>query len=300
MNTTPRFSVVTGSTIESGTTIAYLIETTGVRIETIYYDTMQLRSRKTTPPAAAPKPRWYSSWRAFRTHLALACSMPRHYGFKALGKAFGITQMGFLYRLERIAPTLLPWMCGFPLPLRPAQKPLLRKLDDVAREYGIPLVKTPSLNSDETVMALRDQSPDVVIGLGTRILSARLLETARIGFLNAHSSLLPEYRGGGTEFWQLAGGERRTGVTIHWMASKVDEGPVCAQKSWAIPRGFNHHRLRLLSFFNRLPLWQEVIERLLVGEVPRLPQRTGRTPTFKAPTEDQQYEYYRRGVRPAG
>jgi hypothetical protein len=293
-----RFSVVTGSIIESGTTLAYLIETTGMRVEKIYFDSMQVFQRKTGAPPVR-KPRWFSSWRAFRTHVGLSCSMPRHYLLKAMRKLTGVSEMGLLYALERFWPPLVPWVCGFPIPPRPSQKPLLRKLPHVAAEHGIPLVQTPSLNSEATVNELKEEPPDVVIGLGTRILSARLLATARLGFLNAHSSLLPEYRGGGTEFWQLAGGERETGVTIHWMAPKVDEGPVCAQKKWLIPRGFNHHRLRLLSFFNRLELWREVVKRLMEGEIPRLPQRPGTTPTFRAPSEAQQYDYYRRGVRPA-
>ncbi len=292
-----RFSVVTGSTIESGTTVAYLIESAGLHIDKIYFDTMRAFSRKKAAPAP-PKPRWYSDWPTFRQHLGLTCSMPRHYVFKAIHKLFGASEMSFLYALERVSPRLLPWMCGFPMPPRTSTRPLLRKLPDVAKEYGIPLIETPSLNSDETIAALSEDRPDVVLGLGTRILSARLLATAGRGFLNAHSSLLPEYRGGGTEFWQLAAGERETGVTIHWMAAKVDEGPVCAQRKWKIPRGFNHHRLRLLSFFNRLELWHEVIEKLMRGEDPQLPQQESRTPTFKAPTEEEQYEFYRRGRKP--
>jgi hypothetical protein len=293
-----RFSVVTGSVIESGTTLAYLIESTGLRIDRIYFDTMQSASRKKAFPTP-PNPRWFSNWPVFRRHLGLACSMQRHYWFKLFRKLFGLSEIGFLYRLERIAPSFLPWMCGTPLPPRLSNRPLLRKLADVAREHAIPLVTTPSLNSDETIASLTQEAPDVVIGLGTRILSSRLLATARLGFLNAHSSLLPEYRGGGTEFWQLASGERETGVTIHWMAAKVDEGAICAQKRWKIPRGFNHHRLRMLSFFNRLELWAEVIGKLMAGVIPRLPQRPGTTPTFKAPSEEQQYDFYRRGIRPA-
>ena len=294
-----RFCAVTGSIIESGTTLAYLIETAGLRIDRIFFDTLRNFSRKKAAPAA-PKPRWFSNWSAFRRHLGLSWAMPRHYLFKTFRKLFGISEMNFLYMLERISPRLLPWACGFAVPAMPPGKLLLRKLPDVAKEHGIPLIETPSLNSDETIASLNAEAPDVVISLGTRILSSRLLASARIGFLNAHSSLLPEYRGGGTEFWQLAGGERETGVTIHWMAPKVDEGPLCVQKRWRIPRGFNHHRLRLLSFFNRLELWREVIAKLMQGEVPRLPQSQGHTPTFKAPTDEQQYDFYRRGLRPTG
>lgn len=293
-----RFAVVTGSNIESGTIIAYLLETTGLRIDQIYLDTMQTFHKK-PPSVPAPAPRWFSDWGTFRRHLGLACVMPRFYFFKALQKLCGVSELGFLHGLERVAPRLLPWACGFPLPARPSPKPLLRKLDAVAAEHGIPLVRTPSLNSAETIAALTEAAPDVVLGLGTRILSPRLLGTARLGFLNAHSSLLPDYRGGATEFWQLTAGERETGVTIHWMASRVDEGPVCAQRRWQIPKGFNHHRLRLLSFFNRLELWREVIERLQQGEVPRLPQRPARTPTFKAPSMNQLFDFYHRGLNPA-
>lgn len=290
--TAPRFTVVTSSTIESGTTIAYLLQTTPIKIDKIYFDTMQsFRKSKSAP---VRKPRWFSSWDVFRQHARLAWAMPRHYLFKAFKKCLGLSEMSWLYALERISPRLLPLACGFPVPARPGNQPLLRKLPHVAAEHGIPLVATPSLNSEETVASLKDEQPDVVIGLGTRILSAPLLQTALLGFLNAHSSLLPDYRGGGTEFWQLKAGERRTGVTIHWMAPRVDEGPLCAQKTWAIPRRTNHHRLRLMSFFQRLELWRDVVIRLQKGEVPRLAQREARTPTFKAPTVGEQYAFYRK------
>ena len=65
--TTPRFSVVTGSVIESGTTIAYLIESVGLRVEKIYFDTMQTFSRKKASPAP-PKPRWFSRSRLQTSH----------------------------------------------------------------------------------------------------------------------------------------------------------------------------------------------------------------------------------------
>jgi hypothetical protein len=293
-----RFSVVTSSDLESGTTIAYLIEATGIRVQSIYLDAMQQFSIPKPGALHGQQARWFRDWEAARMHFGLARSMPRHYVFTALEKLAGVNELQFLYWLERASPGLLQRYCGFPLPKSPMDQPLLRKLTDVTKQYDIPLIRTPSLNSDETVAALRAEPPDVVIGLGTRILSSRLLSTARIGFLNGHSSLLPDYRGGAAEFWQLAYGERETGVTIHWMAPKVDEGAICTTKRWSIPQGFDHHRLRLLSIFNRLEAWREVVARLLTGELPRLPQREARTPTFRAPSMKQQFDFYRRGIRP--
>jgi hypothetical protein len=297
-----RFVAATGSDLESGTTVAYLIETTGLRVEKIYFDTMAVVRRRAP---AAPAPRWFRDGATFRRHLGLCRALPRHYLFRVLHRLCGLSELRALSLLERVAPRLLLRACGFPLPARASGRPLLRSLASVAREHGIPLVRTPSLNSDATVAALAADAPDVVLGLGTRILSGRLLATAHLGFLNAHSSLLPDYRGGATEFWQLVGGERETGVTVHWMAPKVDEGPLCAQRSWPMPEGFDHHRLRLMSFFYRLELWREVVERLLRGDVPRLPQGPPRTPTFQAPSTAELYDFYCRRAprtlgRPAG
>jgi hypothetical protein len=293
-----RFRVVTAADIECGSTIAYLAELTGVRIESVHLDLMTQFKRRPDRPAA-PRRRWYRDPALLRAHLLLARALPRRYLLMALKRITGTSELEILRRAEGRSRGLAQRLAGFDLPAPPKGGRLLHRLDDVARRYDIPVVRTPSLNSEETLAAFAADPPDVVLGLGTRILSARLLSTATIGFLNKHSSLLPEYRGGVTEFWQLACGERETGITIHWMSPAVDEGALVAQRRWAIPPGADHHRLRLMSFFNGLPLWAEVVDGLLRGEIRRVPQPAARTQTFRAPTIEQQVEFYCRGRRPA-
>lgn len=207
-------------------------------------------------------------------------------------KIIGLGELDVLYRCEKLSKGLFRHLCGLELPMELNNRQVLRSFAHVVRDHRIRVVETPSLNDEATVNQLRRDAPDVIIGLGTRILSSEVLATARIGVLNAHSSLLPEYRGGTTEFWQLVGGESHTGVTIHWMSERVDEGKICAQRSWPIPRGSDHHQLRMMSLFYRLELWRDVIERILNGEVPRREQTASRTPTFRHPTLRQQYDFY--------
>ena len=82
------------------------------------------------------------------------------------------------------------------------------------------------------------------------------------------------------------------------MAEKVDQGHICAQRSWPIPKGIDHYELRLMSLVYRLETWVEVIRRLHAGEIPRKPQGVPSTPTFRRPTFQQQYDFYCRGLRP--
>ena len=290
-----KFVALASSQVGPGTILDYVLQKTEAQVSAIYYEEPGRR-----PPAKPKADALASPSRSqrLRSHLALAPRMPRAYAFRLLKRLSGVGELEALSWCETVHPALLRLACGFAPPEPVHGRRLLRRLDDVARERDIPIIRVPSFNAEETLAKLRDDSPDVVLGLGTRILSAKLLALPRIGVLNGHSSLLPRYRGGTTEFWQLAHGETTTGVTIHWMAPRVDEGAICLQGSWPIPPGFDHRRLRLMSLFRRLDLWREVVDRLIAGEVPRIPQGPDSMPTFRHPSLDQLVAYYRHGRNP--
>ncbi len=69
----------------------------------------------------------------------------------------------------------------------------------------------------------------VVVAYG-RLLKPEVLSAARLGFLNAHFSLLPKYRGAAPVQWALVRGEARTGVTLFWLDEGLDTGPIQAAR----------------------------------------------------------------------
>ena len=56
------------------------------------------------------------------------------------------------------------------------------------------------------------------------MLKQPLLDLPRLGALNLHGSLLPRYRGRCPVNWVLVHGETETGVTLHYMVAKADQG----------------------------------------------------------------------------
>jgi methionyl-tRNA formyltransferase len=52
-----------------------------------------------------------------------------------------------------------------------------------------------------------------------------------------HPSLLPAYRGPAPLFWIARNDERTTGVTLHFLAEKLDSGDIIAQHSFERPEG---------------------------------------------------------------
>ncbi len=99
-----------------------------------------------------------------------------------------------------------------------------------ARSRGLPLIQPEKVRTPEFLEAIVAAGADVlaVVAYG-RILTKPALDTARLGAVNLHFSLLPAFRGAAPVQWTLARGESATGVTTFRIDEGLDTGPVLAQ-----------------------------------------------------------------------
>ena len=98
-----------------------------------------------------------------------------------------------------------------------------------AMKHGFPLFDPDSINDPESVERLVGLAPDllVVCDYG-QILKPAALESARLGGINLHGSLLPKYRGAAPVQWSMLRGDTVTGVSVIHMTPRLDGGPVLA------------------------------------------------------------------------
>ena len=109
---------------------------------------------------------------------------------------------------------------------------LFRSLRDVARTYGFPVVTCGDHNSPRALAQLKKWCPDLAIFTGGNILRDEVLKIPRLGILNSHLALLPEIRGMSSPEWSLLCGVP-LGITIHFMDSGVDTGPILLRREFA-------------------------------------------------------------------
>ena len=96
------------------------------------------------------------------------------------------------------------------------------------------------MNSSSFLDNLRNINPDVIINQSQQILREEILKIPRFGIINRHNSLLPRHRGRITPFWVLLNQDKRTGVSIHFVEEKLDEGQLIYQFSYPVNnRNFN-------------------------------------------------------------
>ncbi len=95
-------------------------------------------------------------------------------------------------------------------------------------DKAIPVWQPARIKKDpDTLAKLKALDADafVVIAYG-QILSQEILDMPRLGCVNAHGSILPEYRGAAPIQWCLYKGEVKTGVTTMLMDAGMDTGPM--------------------------------------------------------------------------
>lgn len=139
----------------------------------------------------------------------------------------------------------------------------------LCEEFLLPRYEINNINDDEALGILRDLSLDVCFVIGwSQIVRAAALQTARVGMIGAHASLLPQNRGRAPINWALIQGLTETGNSLIWLAENVDEGDVIAQTRFAItPYDTCATLYEKVALSNRAMILQ-VIPQLAAGERP--------------------------------
>jgi methionyl-tRNA formyltransferase len=102
-----------------------------------------------------------------------------------------------------------------------------RSILKLAREAGIPVIETDSVNSPSYRERVRSWAPDVIVSVAApQIFREKLLAIPPFGCVNIHSGRLPAYRGMMPIFWQMLAGERVATVTVHEMVVELDMGRI--------------------------------------------------------------------------
>jgi UDP-4-amino-4-deoxy-L-arabinose formyltransferase/UDP-glucuronic acid dehydrogenase (UDP-4-keto-hexauronic acid decarboxylating) len=102
---------------------------------------------------------------------------------------------------------------------------------ELAAANNIPVYAPEDINHPLWVERIRGLSPDILFSFYYRdMVGEDILNIPASGCLNLHGSLLPRYRGRCPVNWVLINGEKETGVTLHYMTPKPDEGDIAGQK----------------------------------------------------------------------
>jgi UDP-4-amino-4-deoxy-L-arabinose formyltransferase/UDP-glucuronic acid dehydrogenase (UDP-4-keto-hexauronic acid decarboxylating) len=101
---------------------------------------------------------------------------------------------------------------------------------ELATSRNIPVFAPDDINHPLWVKRISDIKPDIIFSFYYRkMIKSPILNIPPAGCINLHGSLLPKYRGRCPVNWVLVNGEKETGVTLHYMTPKPDDGDIISQ-----------------------------------------------------------------------
>ena len=120
-----------------------------------------------------------------------------------------------------------------------------------AQAHGVPVLQFERIRRKEGREALTALQPDLFVTAAFgQILSKAVLDIPRLGTINVHASLLPQYRGSAPINWCIVSGERKAGVTTMMTNEGIDTGDMLLRDEVEI--GENENAEELTERLSRL------------------------------------------------
>lgn len=101
---------------------------------------------------------------------------------------------------------------------------------EIAVRHGVEVAEVENYHSADSIEKLKAARADLGVIFGTNIIKESVFSIPKMGSINLHQGLAPYYRGGPPVFWELFNGETEVGLTVHFVASKVDTGDIVLQE----------------------------------------------------------------------
>ena len=141
-----------------------------------------------------------------------------------------------------------------------------------AEAHGLPVLQPTNLKSPEFQTELKAYAADLQVVVAFRMLPEVVWNMPRLGSINIHASLLPQYRGAAPINWALMHGNHETGVTSFFLQHEIDTGDLIFQDRLAIAPaddfGSVYDKLKTVG----AALARRSVEAIAVGTAPSIPQ----------------------------
>jgi folate-dependent phosphoribosylglycinamide formyltransferase PurN len=134
-------------------------------------------------------------------------------------------------------------------------------------DYPELVKEVPHINSPEVVRLADELEPDLIAVFGTSLIRGDLLQRGRLGIVNLHGGLSPEYRGADCTFWALYNAEpEKIGCTLHYIDAGIDTGRLIAHVSPELNPDDDELALFWRSVKESAQVYAELMQRLAQGE----------------------------------
>jgi methionyl-tRNA formyltransferase len=162
-------------------------------------------------------------------------------------------------------------------PVGRGQKMSVSPVKKFALANGIPVLQPEKLRSKAFIEELRLFGADLQVVVAFRMLPEVVWQMPKLGTINLHGSLLPQYRGAAPINWAVINGEKETGVTTFFIEKEIDTGQIIFSEKMPIEAldtaGTLHDKMMWLG----AGLMLRTVKAIETGQFSKTPQNFDQT-----------------------
>jgi methionyl-tRNA formyltransferase len=147
----------------------------------------------------------------------------------------------------------------------------------VSNENNITCFQPTNLKDEGFNKQIQKLKADLFIVIAFRMLPKLIWTIPKLGTINLHTSLLPNYRGAAPINWVIINGEKTTGITTFFINENIDQGKIILNKEIKLPKNITAAMLHNLLITHSKELINETIELFLNKNVISVSQENSQT-----------------------
>ena len=147
----------------------------------------------------------------------------------------------------------------------------------VSNENNITCFQPTNLKDEDFNKQIQKLKADLFIVIAFRMLPKLIWTIPKLGTINLHTSLLPNYRGAAPINWVILNGEIKTGITTFFINENIDQGKIILNKEIKLPKNITAAMLHNLLITHSKELINETIELFLNKNVISVSQENSQT-----------------------
>jgi methionyl-tRNA formyltransferase len=151
---------------------------------------------------------------------------------------------------------------------------------EYAQEHQLPILQPLKLKDTAFLSELKSYGADLFVVVAFRMLPMLVWAMPKLGTINLHGSLLPQYRGAAPINWAIINGDKETGVTTFYIDAEIDQGKIIAHRKVNIDFSDNAGTLHDKLMTTGAQLLLETVDDIAAGEANAVVQESS-SPALK-------------------
>lgn len=164
---------------------------------------------------------------------------------------------------------------------------LTRSFQQIGTDYNTEINWLNDINQQAGIDRLKKYAPDIILSIRFGvILQQPAIDIPKLGVINLHSGLLPNYQGVMATFWAMLNNEKNIGCCLHYINdNQIDSGDIISQSLIAVDYEKSYLKNVLNVYVKGVSSMVSSVSRLNKGEALESKPQQGKSVYFGFPKQ---------------